>query len=58
MDKVTKVGTIKGIDILMNRSGKAHKGDLMVRRGTGVHTPPQLKEKAKQKIKQDMRRFY
>ena len=54
--KTTKIGTIKGIDLLMHREGKANKGDLLVRRGCGVHTPTEYKEKTKQKIKNELRR--
>lgn len=56
--KTIKVGTISGKDLLMNREGKAHKGDLMVSRGTGVHTPVSHKTKTKQKIKNEIRGYY
>lgn len=57
-EKVMKVGVIKGIDLLMKRKDKAHKGDLMVSRGTGTHVEKKHKEKTKQKEKQNLRRYY
>lgn len=57
MSKKIKIGTIKGIDLLMNRSGKANKGDLMVTRGCGVHTPSQYKKKSKQDSKNEMKKY-
>lgn len=52
-----KIGTIKGIDVLMNRSGKVSTADTMVTRGTGVHTPHKFKTKTKQKSKNDMKKY-
>lgn len=58
MKKTVHVGTIKGIDILMNRSGKANRNDDDVKRGVGIHIPSKYKTKTKQKIKNRLREEY
>lgn len=56
--KTIKVGTIDGNELLLNRKGKAHKGDPLVSRGCGEHLPEEFKEKNRQREKNSLRELY
>lgn len=56
--KQVKVGIISGTELLLNREGKYNRNHDDVKRGCGIHVPLEHKKKSKQKIKNDLRRFY